>query len=300
MSKIKFSRELIVGVLGLTALFVIYFLINFFKSIDIFDDTDNYRVEFTNIGELTNSAPVYINGCKVGNVSSIEHNFNESEIVTLTLSLNQGLRLPEGSYAQIHNKLMGGITICFVMGKGEGTIEPGTTLKGILEAGAMGEVGNMVPKLEAMLPKVDSMLTSLNNILSNPAINNTLNNLETLTGQLNTTSSELNNIVSNDIPEALGKVVELEDDLLKVSSQLSEVDYGSMIASLEASLNNIQQITTALNEGNGTAGMLLNDTTLYTKLNETCQAAEDLLEDLKENPKRYVHFSIFGKKEEKK
>jgi phospholipid/cholesterol/gamma-HCH transport system substrate-binding protein len=121
-----------------------------------------------------------------------------------------------------------------------------------------------------------------------------------LTGQLNTTSSELNNIVSNDIPEALGKVVELEDDLLKVSSQLSEVDYGSMIASLEASLNNIQQITTALNEGNGTAGMLLNDTTLYTKLNETCQAAEDLLEDLKENPKRYVHFSIFGKKEEKK
>jgi phospholipid/cholesterol/gamma-HCH transport system substrate-binding protein len=164
----------------------------------------------------------------------------------------------------------------------------------------MGEVGNMVPKLEAMLPKVDSMLTSLNNILSNPAINNTLNNLETLTGQLNTTSAELNNIVSNDIPEALGKVVELEDDLLKVSSQLSEVDYGSMIASLEASLNNIQQITTALNEGNGTAGMLLNDTTLYTKLNETCQAAEDLLEDLKENPKRYVHFSIFGKKEEKK
>jgi phospholipid/cholesterol/gamma-HCH transport system substrate-binding protein len=300
MKKMKFSRELIVGVLGLTALFVIYFLINFFKSIDIFDDTDNYRVEFTNIGELTNSAPVYINGCKVGNVSSIEHNFNESEIVTLTLSLNQGLRLPEGSYAQIHNKLMGGSTICIVMGKGEGTIEPGTALKGVLEAGAMGEVGNMVPKLEAMLPKVDSMLTSLNNILSNPAINNTLNNLETLTGQLNTTSSELNNIVSNDIPEALGKVVELEDDLLKVSSQLSEVDYGSMIASLEASLNNIQQITTALNEGNGTAGMLLNDTTLYTKLNETCQAAEDLLEDLKENPKRYVHFSIFGKKEEKK
>jgi phospholipid/cholesterol/gamma-HCH transport system substrate-binding protein len=195
---------------------------------------------------------------------------------------------------------MGGSTICLVLGNGNGTIEPGSTMQGVLEAGAMGEVSNMVPQIEAMLPKVDSMLSSLNGILSNPAINNTLNNLETLTGQLNTTSSELNNIVSNDIPEALGKVVELEDDLLKVSSQLSEVDYGSMIASLEASLNNIQQITTALNEGNGTAGMLLNDTTLYTKLNETCQAAEDLLEDLKENPKRYVHFSIFGKKEEKK
>lgn len=300
MKKIKFSRELIVGVLGLTALFVIYFLINFFKSIDIFDDTDNYRVEFTNIGELTNSAPVYINGCKVGNVSSIEHNFNESEIVTLTLSLNQGLRLPEGSYAQIHNKLMGGSTICIVMGKGEGTIEPGTTLKGILEAGAMDEVGNMMPQIEAMLPKVDSMLTSLNTIFANPAINNTLNNLETLTAQLNTTSAQLNRLVSNDIPTALDKVIEIEDDLLKVSSQLSEVDYASMIAALDASLNNIQQITAALNEGNGTVGMLLNDTALYSKLNETCEAANALLEDLKENPKRYVHFSVFGRKEEKK
>lgn len=300
MKKMKFSRELIVGVLGLTALFVIYFLINFFKSIDIFDDTDNYRVEFTNIGELTNSAPVYINGCKVGNVSSIEHNFNESEIVTLTLSLNQGLRLPEGSYAQIHNKLMGGSTICIVMGKGEGTIEPGMTLKGVLEAGAMDEVGNMMPQIEAMLPKVDSMLTSLNTIFANPAINNTLNNLETLSAQLNTTSAQLNRLVSNDIPTALDKVIEIENDLLKVSSQLSEVDYASMIATLDASLNNIQQITAALNEGNGTVGMLLNDTALYSKLNETCEAANALLEDLKENPKRYVHFSVFGRKEEKK
>ncbi|MBR5477125.1 MAG: MCE family protein [Bacteroidaceae bacterium] len=299
MSKIKFSRELIVGLLGLAAMFVIYFLINFFKSIDIFDDTDKYRIEFTNIGELTNSAPVYVNGCKVGNVSSIEHNFNESSLVYLTVSIDKGMKLPEGSYAQIHNKLMGGSTICIVLGNGEGVIEPGATLNGVLEAGAMGEVGNMVPQIEAMLPKVDSMLTSLNNIVSNPAINNTLNNLEALSGQLNATSVQLNNLVNNEIPTALDKVIKLEDDLLKVSSQLSEVDYGTMIATLETSLNNIQQITTALNEGNGTVGMLLKDTTLYSKLNETCEAANALLEDLKENPKRYVNISVFGNKEKK-
>lgn len=283
----------------MAAMFVIYFLINFFKSIDIFDDTDKYRIEFTNIGELTNSAPVYVNGCKVGNVSSIEHNFNESSLVYLTVSIDKGMRLPEGSYAQIHNKLMGGSTICIVLGNGEGVIEPGATLNGVLEAGAMGEVGNMVPQIEAMLPKVDSMLTSLNNIFSNPAINNTLNNLEALSGQLNATSVQLNNLVNNEIPTALDKVIKLEDDLLKVSSQLSEVDYGTMIATLETSLNNIQQITTALNEGNGTVGMLLKDTTLYSKLNETCEAANALLEDLKENPKRYVNISVFGNKEKK-
>lgn len=299
MSKMKFSRELIVGLLGLAAMFVIYFLINFFKSIDIFDDTDKYRIEFTNIGELTNSAPVYVNGCKVGNVSSIEHNFNESSLVYLTVSIDKGMKLPEGSYAQIHNKLMGGSTICIVLGNGEGVIEPGATLNGVLEAGAMGEVGNMVPQIEAMLPKVDSMLTSLNNIVSNPAINNTLNNLEALSGQLNATSVQLNSLVNNEIPTALDKIIKLEDDLLKVSSQLSEVDYGTMIATLETSLNNIQQITTALNEGNGTVGMLLKDTTLYSKLNETCEAANALLEDLKENPKRYINISVFGNKEKK-
>ena len=299
MSKIKFSRELWIGLLGLIAMVTIYFLINFFKSIDIFDNTDKYKVEFANIGELTNSSPVFVNGCKIGNVSAIEHNFNESEKVYLTISVNKGLRIPEGSYAQIHNKLMGGSTICLILGNGAGIVEPGSTMRGVMETGAMDEVSKMIPQIEAMLPKVNSMLTSLDAILSNPAINNTLNNLESLTGQLNTTSAELNNIVSNDIPTALDKVIKLEDDLLKVSSQLSEVDFKNMVASLEASLNNIQQITTALNEGEGNAGMLLKDTTLYSKLNATCEAATKLLEDLKENPKRYVHFSVFGTKEKK-
>lgn len=300
MKSKRFSKELTVGLLGLTAIVAIYLLINFFKSVNIFNNTDNYRIEFNDIGELTNSSPLYLNGCKIGNVSAIEHNFNESDIVYLTVSIDKGMRIPEGSYAKIHNKLIGGSTIHLVLGNGNGTIAPGSTMKGIIDEGTMGEVGNMMKQVEAMLPNVDSMLTSLNKILSSPAIISTLNNLEALTGELNTTSAELNSIVSNDIPAALDKVMALEDDLLKVSSQLSEVDYGKMIASLEASLSNIQQITTALNEGEGTAGMLLKDTTLYSKLNETCKAAENLLEDLKENPKRYINLTVFGKKEEKK
>ncbi len=296
----RFSRELTVGLLGLVAIATIYLLINFFKSVNIFSNTDKYHIEFNDIGELTNSSPLYLNGCKIGNVSSIEHDFNKSDLVHLTVSVEKGLRIPEGSYAMIHNKLIGGSTIHLVLGKGSGTMAPGSTMKGIIDAGTMGEVSNMMQQVEAMLPNVSSMLISLDKILSNPAIMNTIDNLETLTGQLNTTSAELNSIVSNDIPTALEKVIKLEDDLLKVSSQLSEVDYVNMIASLEASLDNIQQITTALNAGEGTAGMLLKDTTLYTKLNETCKAAESLLQDLKENPKRYVNVTVFGKKEEKK
>ncbi len=300
MSRIgKISRELWVGILGIAAICIVYFLINFFKGVEVFDDTDKYKIEFANIGEVTNSAPVYINGCKVGNVSGIEHDFNKSRTVYVTVSINKGLRIPEGSYAEIHNKLMGGSTINLILGNGKGTIAPGATLKGTLDAGALGEAGEIMPQLAAIVPKVDSVLTSLNAILLNPAINNTLNNIESLTAQLNATSTQLNSLVENDIPTATGKLIKLEDDLLKISARINEINFNEMVSSLEASLNNIQQITTALNNGEGTAGMLLKDDELYNKLNDVCTTAVSLLEDLKANPKRYVHFSVFGRKEKK-
>ena len=154
----------------------------------------------------------------------------------------------------------------------------------------------MIPTLNNMLPKVDSILLSLNTILANPAINNTLNNVEQLTTQLNSTSAELNKMLKGDIATAGEKLVALEDEMLKLSEKLNEIEYQKIVASLEASLSNIEQLTAALNNGEGTAGMLLKDSTLYTKLNNTCEAATALLEDLKENPKRYVHFSVFGRK----
>ena len=300
MSRIKkVSRELWVGILGIAAICIVYFLINFFKGVDIFNDNDKYKIEFANIGEITNSAPVYINGCKVGNVSSIDHDFNKSKTVFVTVSIDKGLKLPEGSYAEIHNKLMGGSTINLVLGEGEGTITPGSTIEGILDAGTLGEVKKIVPQVEAMVPKVDSVLTSLNEILSNPAINKTINNIESITSLFTSTSEQINNLVGNEFQDAADKLIKLEDELLKVSAQLNEIDFENMVGSLENSLNNIQQITTAFNSKEGTAGMLLKDTTLYCRLNDVCSTAINLLEDLKANPKRYVHFSVFGKKNDK-
>ena len=91
--------------------------------------------------------------------------------------------------------------------------------------------------------------------------------------------------------------MEIEDEMIELSSKLNEVEYQQIVASLEASLKNIEELTAALNNGEGTAGLLLKDSALYLRLNETCESANALLEDLKENPKRYVHFSIFGNKQ---
>lgn len=294
--KRRFSQELLVGLLGIAALLIIYLLINFFKGVNIFNEGDKYYIEFNNIGEVINTTPVYLNGYKVGNVSNISYDFEKTDEVCVEISVDSRLNIPKGSYAIVNTKMLGSSTISLILADSNGFIAKGDTIKGRLEAGALSEAGNMMPKINDMLPRVDSILVSLNNILGNPAINNSVNNIEQLTAQLNTTAVQLNNLINGDINQATDKLIEIEDDLLNVSSQLSEIDYIALVNSLEASLKNIQEITAALNNGEGTAGMLLKDSTLYNRLNTTCEAATELLEDLRNNPGRYVHFSVFGRK----
>lgn len=298
--KSTFTRELWIGVLGIIAILIIYLLINFFKGINIFSTGEKYYVKFSNIGEIVNTSPVFINGYKVGHVSNVIYNFNNPDEVYVEMHLDNQLQMPVGSVALINTKLLGSSTISLALGNGDTMIQPGDTLEGRMNTGAMDEAGEMLPKITAMLPKLDSILVSLNSTLANPAINKSVNNIETLTAELNNTATLLNSVLKNEIPVAADKLIKIEDDLLKMSAQLSEVDYNKLIGSLEASLNNIQEITTALNNGEGTAGMLLKDEALYNKLNNTAEAATLLLEDLKQNPKRYVHFSVFGKKDKDK
>lgn len=290
------TRELWIGFLGILSLLIIYLLINFFKGVNLIDKGNNYYVKFDNIGEIVNSSPVFINGYKVGNVQDINYDFESQDAAYVLITVDNRLQIPEGSIAEIETELLGSSTINIKLGRGSKIIAAGDTLYGKLNSGAMGEAAKMIPTLNNMLPKVDSILMSLNTILANPAINNTLNNVEQLTVQLNSTSAELNKMLKGDIATAGEKLVALEDEMLKLSEKLNEIEYQKIVASLEASLNNIEQLTAALNNGEGTAGMLLKDSTLYTKLNNTCEAATALLEDLKENPKRYVHFSVFGGK----
>lgn len=292
-----FTRELWIGLLGIASIVIVYLLINFFKGINIFSNGEKYYVRFSNIGEIVNTSPIFINGYKVGHVSNVIYNFENPDEVYVEMLLDSQLQMPEGSVALINTKMLGSSTISLALGKSTTMIHPGDTIEGRMNTGAMDEAAEMIPQITAMLPKLDSILVSLNSTLANPAINNSVDNIEELTAELNTTAKLLNNVLANDIPVATGKLVEIEDDLLKMSSQLSEVDYNKLIGSLEASLTNIQNITAALNNGEGTAGMLLKDSTLYNKLNNTTEAATLLLEDLKKNPKRYVHFSVFGRKE---
>ena len=161
----------------------------------------------------------------------------------------------------------------------------------------MEKVATMMPQVEKMLPKLDSILASLNVILTDPAIPATLHNVQDLTASMAVTSRQLQTLMKDDIPQLTGKLNTIGDNFALISSNLKEIDYAAAMQKVDATLNNVKMITDKLNQKDNTVGLLLNDPSLYNNLNATTANAASLLEDLKSHPKRYVHFSLFGKKD---
>ena len=152
-------------------------------------------------------------------------------------------------------------------------------------------------QVEKMLPKLDSILASLNVILADPAIPATLHNVQDLTASMAVTSRQLQTLMKDDIPQLTGKLNTIGDNFALISNNLKEIDYAAAMQKVDATLNNVKMITDKLNQKDNTVGLLLNDPSLYNNLNATTANAASLLEDLKSHPKRYVHFSLFGKKD---
>jgi len=170
-------------------------------------------------------------------------------------------------------------------------------LPGIVNNGLMGVAEGIMPKVEHLMPKMDSILHSLNQLLANPALSATLDNAEKLTANLNVTARQLNQLMQNDLPHLTNRMTTIADNFTAISENLKGIDYAGTIQKIDSTLYNVQTITHKLNSKDNTIGLLFNDPTLYNNLNATTANAATLLEDLKEHPKRYVHFSLFGRKD---
>lgn len=298
MKKI-FSREVLIGTTGILAILIIYLLINFFKGINLFKPDNHYYIKFPDVCQLVNSSPVFINGYSVGNVRNINYDYEHPGNIIVTIEIDNRMKVPAGSYAVITTHMLGGSDISLILGKSNNILMPGDTLLGTPDKGIATIAGEKIlPAFDNLMPKLDSILENLNLLLSNPSLNSTIANVAELTEELKKTTSGVNSLINTDVPAITSRMVQLEDDMLAVSGQLKQVDYNNIISNLNSSLENIQQLTTTLNSNQGTIGLLLNDTTLYRNLCNTCEQAESLLVNLRENPKRYVHFSLFGRKSE--
>jgi phospholipid/cholesterol/gamma-HCH transport system substrate-binding protein len=297
----KFSNEIKIALVAIVGIVVLYFGLQFLKGLTLFSSDNRYFVKFDNISGLSVSSPIYANGYRVGVVEDIIFDYKHNGDITAVVGIDKQMQLPKGSTAEISSDMLGNVKLELVLGAiTDGLLAPGDTINGGMQMGLMGQAATMVPQIQAMLPKLDSILASVNALLADPALAHSLHNVDQITAGLTTTTMELNRLTAT-LNQQMPQIMKNADGVLANTNQLThdlnELDIAKTMASVNATLQNVEQMTAKLNSNEGTLGLLMRDPGLYQNLTATMMHTDSLLIDLKAHPKRYVHFSIFGKKD---
>ncbi|MCI5817420.1 MAG: MlaD family protein [Paraprevotella sp.] len=297
----KFTKEIKIALVVIAGLIILFFGMNYLKGLDIFSSSNKYFISFKDISGLASSSPIYADGYKVGVVRSINYDYNNAGSIMVEASIDNQLRIPKGSSAEIISDMLGNVKVNLLLANNpRERVEPGGIINGDINAGALGQMKDIVPAVINMLPKLDSIVTSLNILLADPSLANSLHNVEKISNNLIVTTSSLNTMLYNlnkDVPTLMCKAGRIMDNTEVLTSNLNKIDVTGTMSRIDDTLDNIHQFTSCLNNNSGSLGLLMNDPCLYNNLNATIKSADSLMIDLKAHPKRYVHFSIFGKKD---
>ncbi len=300
MNKI-FTKEVKIALVAIVALVLLFFGLNFLKGLTLFSSSATYNMSFKDLKGLSESTAIYADGYKVGTVTSIEYDYENAGNVLVKCDLDPQLRIPKGSQAEIESDLMGNIKVNLLLANNpKEKIEPGGLIMGIDGKGMMAQFQEVLPTVMAIVPKLDSIVTSVNTILANPSIVNILRNAEDMTANLKVTTSELNSLamqLNRSVPGMMQHANATLQNTETLTGNLAKVDVDATMKKIDNTLDNLEQMTKALNNREGTLGLLMYDKGVYNNLNSTMRHADSLMIDLKAHPKRYVHFSVFGKKD---
>jgi phospholipid/cholesterol/gamma-HCH transport system substrate-binding protein len=311
---VKISRELKAGIIVIVSVLGFWWLFQFLKGHNLFSRDDFYYVKYGNVDGLEKSKSVMINGLKVGMIESITpvqtQNKNLSFIVELRI--NKDYTFSKNSVAQINSEFMGGSFVKLILAEDNAAAaQSGDTLKGVVNTGIVGQlmsdVEPMKNNLNAVLVRLDSTLALTNKVLADQNRKKLEQMLDYLNGtiiEFKTTAQDADGLIKNNS----AKISSMLDNTNKmmsattttvekygiVADKINQADLDKVVKNLQTMLDNINQLTAKMNSGDGTLGKLVNDPAMYNNLNTASKNLSDLLQDLKANPKRYVHFSIFG------
>ena len=297
----KLTKEIKIALVAIVGILVMYFGINFLKGMNLFSTNNAYYMTFDDIQGLGASTPIYADGYKVGTVDGMEYDYKENGPIKVKVDINKDLRIPQGSKAEIVKDLMGNLQVNLLLANNpRERVEPGGVIPGAVNGGMMDKAANLIPVVEKMLPKLDSILTSVNALLADPALAASLHNVETITSNLTVSTRELNTLMAGlnkQVPGMLRKANGVLDNTNRLTANLASLDVQGTLNRVNQTLESAHQFTEKLNSNQGSLGLLMNDTKLYDNLTSTMSHADSLVIDLKAHPKRYVHFSVFGRKD---
>ena len=296
-----FSKEVQIALVAIAGIVIMFFGLKFLKGMTMFSTDDNYYAKFSNVAGLSVSSPIYSNGYRVGVVEDVIYDYNGSNQIIAVLGLSNKMHLPNGTKAEISKDLMGNVELDLILGPNPlDQMEPGDTIFGHIQQGALAKASEIIPQVQQMIPKIDSILYNVNLLLSDPALLNSLHNVDQITTNLSMTTNELKHLSANlktQVPGMIEKADNVLDNTNTLTKNLSDLDIAMTMAKVNNTLQNVEQMTAKLNSSDGTLGLLMRDQELYRNATSTMGHVDSLMIDLKQHPKRYVHFSLFGRKD---
>jgi phospholipid/cholesterol/gamma-HCH transport system substrate-binding protein len=291
----KFSRNIIIGLAFIGSLIMLYFGINFLKGFNVFKKQNQYYAKFNDVSKLLISSPIYVKGYQIGLISDIEMISSSPMEFAVGLNLTENFPIPLGSYIEYGSDVFGASTATLMIESSDKYYQPGDTLEGRREVGLMEGVAGVMPKADSIMVRIDSILLSLDRIISNPLWEKSIEGIASTVDQLNFSSKSLNKIVSTvekDLPVISGNLVNVSSDLKNVSNEINKMDLQSTYKSIDETIANLNSLTNKINSDDNSLGLLLNDSKLHDSLNVTIDNAAKLLEDIRENPNRYLSIRL--------
>jgi len=297
--KLKMKKEGVIGLCVLLTLVLLFCGINYLKGINVFKPANYYLVSYTNVSGLTVSAPVTVNGFKVGQVREINYEYDNPGHVLVELSLDKSLRIPTGTRAVIDTDMLGTATVRLEMGTSGEFCNVGDRLIGENNRGLMENVQqDLMPTVAAILPKVDSLISNVNRLVASPEIQASVQRLDAITTNIEATMTNLNRAVAtlphtmNNVASASNSLGGITRNIDTLTTQLNRLPLTETLANVRTSTENLRQLTEQLNNENSTLGQLMHDRQLYDNLTRVTDSLDSLFIDIKQNPKRYINIKL--------
>lgn len=301
----KHAREIKVGLLAAVCIFLLIFGFNFLKGVNIFSPTNSYHGTFAHLHGLEEQAAVSIRGHQVGHVDKIHYDYTRDSAFTVDISINKDIALPQGTkMAIVSDGLLGGVVIDLLLPhqspttNDERPIEHGSFLPTTFVPSLMESLqGQLIAKISSAVENIDSLVAVVNTQLEGNHVQSALTNIDRVSGNLSVVSSDLKKLMNNQVPRIVNNADTAVANLNTVIADIKAADLQATVARVDNAVDNVNGLVVDVRSENGTLGQLIYNKSLYNHIDATVVSADSLIVDLKAHPKRYVHFSLFGKKD---